>query len=63
LLEQIGEAEIARAIDRVRPVFNRCRIIVLTNVALDLTVDHALTWPSSARGNSPMPSRGTACCH
>ena len=43
LLEQVREAEIAQAIDRVRPVFNRRRIIVLTNVPLDLTVDHALT--------------------
>ena len=43
-LEQLREAEIAQAIDRVRPVFNRRRIIVLTNIALDLTVDHALTW-------------------
>jgi hypothetical protein len=44
LLEQVREAEIAQAVDRVRPVFNRRRIIVLTNIALDLTVDHALTW-------------------
>ena len=43
--EQVREAEIAQAIDRVRPVFNRRRIIVLTNVALDLAVDHARTWP------------------
>jgi hypothetical protein len=34
----------------VRPVFNRRRIIVLTNVALDLTVDHALTWPELQPG-------------
>jgi hypothetical protein len=34
----------------VRPVFNRRRIIVLTNVALDLTVDHALTWPELRPG-------------
>jgi hypothetical protein len=44
MLEQVREAEIAQAVDRVRPVFNRRRIIVLTNVALDLTVNHALTW-------------------
>ena len=50
LLEQVREAEIAQAIDRVRPVFNRRRIIVLTNVALDLTVDHALTWPELRPG-------------
>jgi hypothetical protein len=50
LLEQVREAEIAQAIDRVRPVFNRRRIIVLTNIALDLTVDHALTWPELRPG-------------
>jgi hypothetical protein len=50
LLEQIREAEIAQAIDRVRPVFNRRRIIVLTNLALHLTVDHALTWPELRPG-------------
>jgi hypothetical protein len=50
MLEQVREAEIAQAIDRVRPVFNRRRIIVLSNVALDLTVDHALTWPELRPG-------------
>ena len=50
MLEQVREAEIAQAVDRVRPVFNRRRIIVLTNVALDLTVDHALTWPELQPG-------------
>jgi hypothetical protein len=50
LLEQVREAEIAQAVDRVRPAFNRRRIIVLTNVALDLTVDHALTWPELRPG-------------
>jgi hypothetical protein len=50
LLEQVREAEIAQAVDRVRPVFNRRRIIVLTNIALDLTVDHALTWPELRPG-------------
>jgi hypothetical protein len=50
VLEQVREAEIAQAIDRVRPVFNRRRIIVLTSVALDLTVDHAWTWPQLRPG-------------
>jgi len=50
MLEQVREAEIAQAIDRVRPVFNRRRIIVLTNIALDLTVDHARTWPELRPG-------------
>jgi hypothetical protein len=50
MLEQVREAEIAQAVDRVRPVFNRRRIIVLTNVALDLTVDHTVTWPELRPG-------------
>jgi hypothetical protein len=50
MLEQVREAEIAQATDRVRPVFNRRRIIVLTNIALDLTVNHALTWPELRTG-------------
>jgi hypothetical protein len=50
MLEQVREGEIAQAIDRVRPVFNRRRIVVLTKVALDLTVDHALTWPELRPG-------------
>ena len=44
MLEQVREAEIAQAIDRVRPVFNRRRIVVLTNLPLDITVDEALPW-------------------
>jgi hypothetical protein len=44
LLEQVREAEIIQAIDRVRPVFNRRRIIVLTSLALDITIDKALPW-------------------
>ena len=50
MLEQVREAEIAQAVDRVRPVFNRRRIIVLTNLALDLTIDHTLTWPELRPG-------------
>jgi hypothetical protein len=49
-LEQIREAETVQAIDRVRPVFDRRRIIVLTSVALDMSVDHALTWPELRPG-------------
>jgi hypothetical protein len=50
LLEQVREAEIIQAVDRVRPVFNRRRIFVLTNLALDLTVDRALPWPELRPG-------------
>jgi hypothetical protein len=44
MLEQVREAEIAQAIDRVRPVFNRRRIILLTNLPLDVTVDQVVPW-------------------
>jgi hypothetical protein len=44
MLEQIREAEIVQAVDRVRPVFKRRRIIVLTSLALDITVDRAVPW-------------------
>ena len=50
MLEQVREAEIVQAVDRVRPVFNRRRIFVLTNLALDLTIDRALPWPELRPG-------------
>ena len=50
MLEQVREAEIVQAVDRVRPVFNRRKIFVLTNLALDLTVDQAMPWPELRPG-------------
>ena len=50
VLEQIREAEMVQAIDRVRPVFNRRKIFVLNNLPLDLTVDRAMTWPELRPG-------------
>jgi len=50
VLEQIREAEMVQAIDRVRPVFNRRKIFVLNNLPLDLTVDRAMTWPEMRPG-------------
>jgi hypothetical protein len=44
LLEQVREAEIVQAVDRVRPVFNWRRIILLTNLPVDVTVDRVLPW-------------------
>ena len=51
VLEQIREAEMVQAIDRVRPVFNRRKIFVLNNLPLDLTVDRALSWPELRPSN------------
>jgi hypothetical protein len=50
VLEQVREAEIVQAVDRVRPVFNRRKIFVLNNLPLDLTVDHARPWPALRPG-------------
>jgi len=44
VLEQIREAEILQTIDRVRAIFNLRRIIFLTSIVLDITVDRALSW-------------------
>jgi hypothetical protein len=53
VLEQVREAEIAQAIDRVRPVFNRRRIILLTNLPLDVTVDRTMPGRICAPRGSP----------
>lgn len=39
VVEAIREAELAQAIDRVRPIFNVRKIIILSPVVLDITVD------------------------
>jgi hypothetical protein len=44
MLEQIREAEMVQAIDRVRPIFNHRKVFVLNNLPLDLTVDRVMTW-------------------
>jgi hypothetical protein len=44
VLEMIREAEIVQAIDRVRPIFNERRVILLTSVVADLTCDRVLRW-------------------
>jgi hypothetical protein len=50
MLEQVREAEIVQGVDRVRPVFNRRRIFVLTSLALDITIDQAPPWPELRPG-------------
>jgi len=43
LLEQIREAEIVQAADRVRPIFNERSIVLLNELALDVTYDRIVT--------------------
>ena len=50
VLEQIREAEMVQAIDRVRPIFNHRKVFVLNNLPLDLTVDRTMTWPELRPG-------------
>jgi hypothetical protein len=50
MLEQIREAEMVQAIDRVRPIFNHRKVFVLNNLPLDLTVDRTMTWPELRPG-------------
>lgn len=53
VLEAIREAEIMQAVDRVRPIFNRRRIFVLTALPLDLTIDRVVAW-SHLAGTAPV---------
>jgi hypothetical protein len=48
MLEQVREAEMVQAIDRVRPVLNHRRVFVLNHLPLDLTVDHAMIMARAA---------------
>lgn len=50
VLEQIREAEMVQAIDRVRPIFKHRKVFVLNDLPLDLTVDRAMTWPELRPG-------------
>jgi hypothetical protein len=43
MLEQIREAEIIQAADRVRPIFNERSIVLLNELALDMTYDRIMT--------------------
>lgn len=48
-LEQVREAELVQAIDRVRAIFNPRTIVILTKVVLDVTVDVLATWETLSR--------------
>ena len=51
VLEQIREAEMVQAIDRVRPIFNHRKVFILNSLPLDLTVDRILTWSELRPGS------------
>lgn len=63
MLEQIREAEIVQAADRVRPIFNERSIVLLNELALDVTYDRIVTHKELAMGGNRFEQaaeRGTA---
>jgi hypothetical protein len=52
VLEQIREAELVQAVDRVRPIFNRRGLILLTSVVCDVTVDRSVSWRELVAGGN-----------
>lgn len=52
VLEQIREAEIIQAVDRVRPVFNERKIIMASSIVCDITVDRVATWRDVLAGGT-----------
>jgi hypothetical protein len=50
ILEQIREAEIVQSVDRVRPVFNRRRVVAMNSLVLDLTYDRVWSHADLAAG-------------
>jgi len=54
VLEQIREAELAQAVDRLRLIFNAepKRVYLLTSIPVDVTVDRSARWAELARGGT-----------
>ena len=54
VLKQIRDAEIVQAVDRIRPIFkdHPVEIILLSPVAVDLTVDQVIDWRDWRKGGT-----------
>ncbi len=52
VLEQVREAEVLQAGDRVRPIFNRRTLVFANSLALDLTYDRVVTHKELVAGGS-----------
>lgn len=48
-MEQVREAELVQALDRVRAIYNPRTIVVLTRIVLDVTVDCIASWETLSR--------------
>ena len=54
VLEQIREAEIVQAVDRLRPIWNRREFALLNQLALDLTYDAVRSHAELVAGGNPL---------
>lgn len=54
VLEQIREADIIQAVDRVRAVFNTRRIFILSSVVVDISVDRVERWGTLRKGGTKL---------
>ena len=52
VLEQVREAEVVQAADRVRPVFNRRRLVLMNALVLDVTYDRVMTHKELVAGGT-----------
>jgi hypothetical protein len=54
VLKQIRDAEIVQAVDRIRPIFkdHPIEIVLLSPVAVDLTVDQVVAWKDWRKGGT-----------
>lgn len=52
MLRQIREADLLQGLDRVRPIFNRRTLIILSDTALDITVDQCMTLKELVAGGT-----------
>lgn len=54
VLKQIRDAEIAQAVDRIRPIFKDqpIEIVLMSPVAVDLTVDQVVAWKDWRKGGT-----------
>lgn len=59
VLEQMREAEIVQAADRVRPIFNRRDITLLNNLCVDVTYDAIRTHRELRTGGNPIQAAFT----
>ncbi|MGF7212639.1 hypothetical protein GGE65_007274 [Skermanella aerolata] len=52
--EQIREAELLQAIDRVRAIYNRRLLVLLNNMCLDVTYDAVVSWAELKSGGNDL---------